>query len=195
MPVWVLRALLIAAAAPAGSLAALDSAMMSCASAYFAMGIVVPSEVYLLAVQIGVDCDVPVLPVFVTRVRGSGVPVLSTVKPRKDGSTVAQKFWFTDANTQFSCRTFVLLVARFWLKFAGILAASTAAAVRLPASCNARARPSSAKLSVCASDAVVAAVTAASNRFFASLKSWAGVISGPRLIAAEHIDSPMRTRL
>src|SRR5690242_16539669 len=109
MPAWVLRALLIAAAAPAGSLAALDSAMMSCASAYFAIGIVVPSEVYLLAVQIGVDCDVPVLPVFVTRVRGSGVPVLSTVKPRKDGSTVAQKFWFTDANTQFSCRTFVLL--------------------------------------------------------------------------------------
>src|SRR5690349_1931468 len=94
MPVWVLRALLIAAAAPARSLfLASASATISCASAYFAIGIADESDVYLFAVQIGVDCDVPVFPVFVTSVRGSGVPlgVSSTVRFRNDGSTVAQK--------------------------------------------------------------------------------------------------------
>src|SRR5947207_14058464 len=75
IPECVFRALLIAAAAPAGSVAALDSAMISCASAYFAIGIVDVSAEYLLAVQIGVDCDVPVLPVFLTMKRGSGVPL------------------------------------------------------------------------------------------------------------------------
>src|SRR2546423_1338690 len=94
IPACVFRALLIAVAAPAGSLAAFDSAMMSCASAYLAIGIAVPSAEYLFAVQIGVDCEVPTLPLFVTSVRGSGVPlgVLSTVRLRNDGSTVAQEF-------------------------------------------------------------------------------------------------------
>src|SRR5690349_17376806 len=88
-PVWVLRALLIAVAAPARSLfLASASAMISCASAYFAIGIVDASDEYLFTVQIGVLCDVPTLPLFVTSVRGSGVPlgVSSTVRFRNDGS-------------------------------------------------------------------------------------------------------------
>src|SRR5205085_4479701 len=79
-----------------------------------------------------------------------------------------------------------------------IFAASVAAAARFvgpPRSHSARARPKVAKLTICASPAAVAAVIAASKRFFASAKIGAGCSSGPRLIAAEHIASPMSTRL
>src|SRR5690349_17943175 len=106
IPACVFLALLMAVAAPAGSVAAFDSATINCASAYFAMGMSEVRAEYLFAVQIGVDCDVPVLPVLVTSVLGSGVPfgVLSTVRLRNEGSTVAQKFWFTATNTQFCWR-------------------------------------------------------------------------------------------
>src|SRR5262245_17780873 len=92
MPVRpLLRALLIAVAAPGRSFAATRaSAMINCASAYFATGIAVVTAGYLSAVQMRVDAAVPARPESVARTRGSGAP--SSVTLRNVGSTDDHEF-------------------------------------------------------------------------------------------------------
>src|SRR4051812_48684705 len=91
MPALVFLAALIAVAAPVRSPdAARVSARISCASAYFAIAIVVVNDGYLSGVQICVEGAVPLRPVLVTATRGSGAPPI--VRPRNAGSTVAQLF-------------------------------------------------------------------------------------------------------
>src|SRR5947207_14666253 len=100
--------------------------MISCASAYRARGMTVPSAGYLSGVQIIVPCVVPAFAVLVTATRGSGAPL--TVSPRKLGSTVEKLLLLIDTNAQFSRRTLITSVDMLTTNPAGIFAASVAAA-------------------------------------------------------------------